>query len=61
MKENQMSTKPVVKYHKDIPYSITVVDHPKFRPNREVRTSTVLAQDPKTGEFETKNTHYRPV
>ena len=28
MKENQMSTKPVVKYHKDIPYSITVVDHP---------------------------------
>ena len=69
MKENQMSAKPVVKYHKDIPHRIvvggyafvTVVDHLEFSPNREVRTSTVLAYDQETGVFETKNTHYQPV
>lgn len=46
---------------------VTPVDHPNHLPGhavsndgRPVWTSKVVSYDPKTGEFETNNTYYKP-
>lgn len=68
--ENKERVKPIVHYSSligdiEINYSatVTVVDHPAKYLNEEpfIYTSYVVNYDEETGEFETRNTIYKPV
>lgn len=60
--------KPIVHY-KDLAFGVTVgcsttvivVDHPRFYPGQLIHTSKVVSYCEDSGEFETLNTHYKPL
>lgn len=68
-KQVTLAQKPVVKYNTykygsievGLPAVVVALDHPShlILPGEVVRTSTVLAYDEVTGDFETRNTFYR--